>query len=44
MAKKMKNAQNGLKMILANVHHIELPPKNSTWAGTLNMGKKMKNA
>ena len=38
MATKMKNASNGLKMILIKFHHVELTPEvkhglaNSTWA------------
>ncbi len=47
MAKKIKTAFNGLKMILVEFHHIGLPPppSNLTWAGQLNMGKTInKNA
>ncbi len=44
ISKKMENAENGLKMILAKFHHVEFyptPPGNSTWASQLNMGKKI---
>ncbi len=44
----MTNAWNSLKITLVKFHNIELllppPPGNFTWAGQLNMGKKIKNA
>ncbi len=43
---KMKNAQNGLTIILVKFKQIEVSPPlgHLMWPGQLNMGKKIKNA